>query len=229
MSKGEKILVLVVGLIFLGLVSTLAAMVLQRGNPNAANPSLADTGPSDPLQPDEMLVGYVVPQFQLTDHDGRPVDHTILEGRVTILAFMFTNCPFACPGMTGQMLTLQSALAGTGVRFLSISVDPDNDTPEVLRAYGERSGVDFARWRYLTGPAEVTRSIVRDSLNFHVGVDESRSIELPGGQSMDNIHHPSHLILVGPDRHLLGIYLYSDAQAMAALRSRAFAADRALR
>ena len=219
------VLMLVVGLVLAGLLATL--VLLPRAatiQPNATAPS-----PADPLQPDEMLVGYVVPEFELVDHDDQLVDQTILEGRVTILAFMFTHCPFACPGLTGQMLTLQSALAGTGVRFLNISVDPDHDTPEVLRAYGERAGADFSRWRYLTGPAEVTRSIVRDSLNFHVGLDESRPIPLAEGTSMANINHPSHLILVGPDRQLLGIYLYSDTEAMAALRSRAFAADRALR
>lgn len=219
------VLMLVVGLVLAGLLTTLVflAPATPKG-PGTPAPSAAD-----PLAPDEMLVGYAVPEFQLTDHDGLPVDQSILDGRVTILAFMFTHCPFACPGMTGQMLTLQNALAGSRVRFLNISVDPDHDTPEVLRAYGERAGADFSRWRYLTGPAEVTRSIVRDSLNFHVGLDESRSIPLAQGTSMANINHPSHLILVGPDRRLLGIYLYSDAEAMAALRARAFAADRALR
>lgn len=216
--------IVIVALIFLGLVGTLIMM-----RPTAVTDAELVRPGDDPLQPDEMLVGYAIPDFELTDQDGRPVDASILDGHVTILAFIFTNCPFACPGMTGQMVEHQDRLEGTGVRFLSISVDPDNDTPEVLRAYGERNEVDFERWSFLTGPFEQVRSIVRDSLNFHVGEDASRQITKADGSTMNNVSHPSHLILVGPGREVLGIYLYYEEDRMAELRSRARAAARALR
>ncbi len=215
--------IVVVALIFLGLVGTLLMMMPQQTTPAA----IVEAG-KNPLQPDEMLVGYTVPQFALIDQDGRPVDQSILDGELTILDFIFTNCPFACPGMTGEMLQLQDVLDGTGVRFLSISVDPENDTPEVLRAYGERNGIDFTSWSLLTGPFEQVRSIVRGSLNFHVGEDTSRQIQLADGTSMNNVSHPSHLILVGPEREVLGIYLYYEPEAMAALRTRARAGAREL-
>ena len=182
----------------------------------------------DPLQPDDMLVGYSIPEFELTDQDGRPVDQSILDGEITVLDFIFTNCPFACPGMTAEMLKLQSTLEGTGVRFLSISVDPINDTPEVLREYGDSRGVDFERWSMLVGPFEDVRSIVRDSLNFHVGEDASREVVLEDGSTMANVSHPSHLILVGPQREVLGIFMYTDEDKMVALRGRARAAAAAL-
>jgi cytochrome oxidase Cu insertion factor (SCO1/SenC/PrrC family) len=215
--------IVVLALVFLGLVGTLVMM-----RPGVVSDAEVVEAPTGPLQPDEMLVGYSIPEFELTDQDGRPVDESILDGQVTILDFIFTNCPFACPGMTGEMLKLQESLEGTGVRFLSITVDPQRDTPEVLRAYGEGNGVDFDRWSLLTGPFEAVRSIVRDSLNFHVGVDSSREITLPDGSTMSNVSHPSHLILVGPQRQVLGIYLYYEADRMAELRGRARAAARAV-
>ena len=222
-QKKLGLAIVVVGIIFLGLVGTLL-MMAPRVVTDAEMVEVA----GDPLQPDEMLVGYSIPEFALTDQDGRPVDQSILDGELTILTFIFTNCPFACPGMTGEMIKLQGTLEGTGVRFLSISVDPANDTPEVLRAYGERNGVDFSRWSLLTGPFEQVRSIVRDSLNFHVGEDSSRQVTLEDGSTMNNVSHPSHLILVGPDREVLGIYLYYEAEAMTALKTRARAAAREL-
>jgi protein SCO1/2 len=215
--------IVVVAVVFLGLVGTLLMM-----KPRLVTQAELVEPASDPLQPDEMLVGYSIPKFELVDQDGRSVDQSILDGEITVLDFIFTNCPFACPGMTAEMLGLQSALEGTGVRFLSISVDPINDTPEVLREYGDRRGVDFERWSMLVGPFEDVRSIVRDSLNFHVGEDTGREVKLEDGGTMANISHPSHLILVGPERQVLGIYQYTDQEKMAELRSRARAAAKAL-
>lgn len=202
--------------------------VLIMTTPLLFTPAKMVDASQDPLQPDEMLVGYSIPEFELTDQDGRPVDQSILDGEITVLDFIFTNCPFACPGMTAEMLKLQSTLEGTGVRFLSISVDPINDTPEVLREYGDSRGVDFERWSMLVGPFEDVRSIVRDSLNFHVGEDTSREVVLEDGSTMANVSHPSHLILVGPQREVLGIFMYTDEDKMVALRGRARAAAAAL-
>lgn len=225
MIKNEKaVLITIAGLLTVALVLVIVMpRLLGRVVPASGGTTLAD-----PLQPDEMLVGYGIPEFELTDQDGRAVDQSILDGKITILDFIFTNCPFACPGMTAEMLGLQSTLEGTGARFLSISVDPANDTPEVLREYGDSRGVDFERWPMLTGPFEDVRSIVRDSLSFHVGPDASREIPLDDGSTMANVSHPSHLILVGPGREVLGIYLYHNADAMVELRGRARAAAREL-
>lgn len=222
-QKKQFMAVVILMLLVLGALGTLI-MIL----PTLFTSARMVDGSQDPLLPDEMLVGYAIPEFQLTDQDGRPVDQSILDGKITVLDFIFTNCPFACPGMTAEMLKLQSALEGTGVRFLSISVDPVNDTPEVLRAYGDSRGVDFERWSMLVGPFEDVRAIVRDSLNFHVGEDTSREVVLEDGGRMANISHPSHLILVGPERQVLGIYMFSDPDKMVALRGRARAAASAL-
>ncbi|MEO1277706.1 MAG: SCO family protein [Planctomycetota bacterium] len=221
------ILMILVGLILMSLLTTMYFLRPVAGPPAATGS--ADAVPSDPLQSDQLLVGYEIPEFALTDQEGRPVDQSILDGELTVLTFMFTNCPFACPGMTAEMLKLQSDMEGTGLRFLSVTVDPANDSPEVLKAYGERNGMDFERWSLLTGPFEDVRSIVRDSLNFFVGEDTTRQIELADGSTMNNVSHPSHLILIGPDRQVLGIYLYYEADRMIDIRTRVRAAAQAMR
>jgi len=223
-QKKQFVVIMVLMLLALGVLGVLIVTL-----PLLLKPAEGVEARQDPLQPDEMLVGYSIPEFELTNQDGLPVDQSILDGQITVLDFIFTNCPFACPGMTAEMLRLQNALEGTGVRFLSISVDPINDTPEVLREYGDSRGVDFERWSMLVGPFEDVRSIVRDSLNFHVGEDTSREVVLPDGGTMANVSHPSHLILVGPEREVLGIYMYSDPEKMTALRGRARAAADAVR
>ncbi len=219
------ILMILVGVILMGLLTSL---YLLRPVAVPAETGAADGVPANPLESDQLLAGYSIPEFTLTNQEGEPIDQSILDGELTVLTFMFTNCPFACPGMTAEMVKLQSDMQGTELRFLSISVDPANDTPEVLKAYGERNGVDFERWPLLTGPFEDVRSIVRDSLNFFVGEDTSRQIELADGSTMNNVSHPSHLILVGPERQVLGIYLAYEPDRMIDIRTRVRAATRAM-
>lgn len=160
------------------------------------------------LQPDPASFGLSVPEFSLVNHNGEPVDHSIFDGQVTILDFFFTHCPFICPTMTLAMQDLARDLSGTPVRFASISVDPANDTPSRLKQYATEKDIDLTRWTFLTGEMAVIERIARGSLGFAVGPDSdpSRTITLPSGQTMGNIIHPSKLILIGPDRKVLGFY-----------------------
>ena len=201
-------------------------VVVMRGKPSGVPAvSTVDRGP---LSQDEGLEPLRIPEFNLVDQHGDPVDQSVFDGRVTILDFSFTNCPFVCPGMTAAMLMLQSELTGTGVRFASISVDPVHDTPEVIRAHAEARGVDHERWTWMTGDASEIRRIVSDSLMFELQDDPARPITLPDGSVMNNIMHPSRLFLIGPDRRVLALYAFNDPDAIAALRERATIAARLL-
>lgn len=214
-------MIVVTGLIVAGS----AVMVVLSGRGGAGNH--AGHGGADTkinrgvLTPDEGLEGLVIPEFSLIDQSGQPLDHSVFDGRVTILDFSFTNCPFVCPGMTAAMISLQSDLVGTGVRFASISVDPAHDTPEVLRAHCEELGVDSTRWAWMTGDEKEIRKIVAESLKFEIQDDPSKTITLKDGSQMSNIMHPSRLFLIGPDRKLLSLYAFNDLQAMEALKARA--------
>lgn len=153
-----------------------------------------------------------IPPFALIDQTGQARTESVLDGQVTIVDFMFTNCPLACPVMTGQMQKLQKRLAGTGVRFLSLSIDPGNDTPAVLTDYIEnRFKIDTANWLFLTEPPErqprfIARSIFANDLMQFVQEQPGDKIKTSVGGEMSNINHAVNLFLIGPDRRALGWY-----------------------
>jgi protein SCO1/2 len=133
-----------------------------------------------------------VPDFTLTSQDGRPFGSADLAGRPYVTSFFFTTCTTVCPRLMGQVAKLQQRLAAEGldVRLVSITVDPENDTPPVLRAYGETLGADFGRWTFLTGaPDEVRRVIER---GFVTAMGEKTKD--PSG--VVDIGHGTHLMLV---------------------------------
>jgi cytochrome oxidase Cu insertion factor (SCO1/SenC/PrrC family) len=208
------------------IVAGSAAMVVTRGG--RTGPAQQSGARPGPLAPDAGLESLRVPSFSLVDQHGEPVSERVFDGRVTILDFSFTNCPFVCPGMTAAILSLQSELVGTGVRFASISVDPVHDTPSVIRAHADRMGVDHGRWTWMTGEQAEVKRIVSESLMFELQDDPSRPITLADGSTMNNIMHPSRLFLVGPDRRVLSLYTFNDPQAIDALRQRALECVREL-
>ncbi len=163
-----------------------------------------------PLAPTPTLVDYklLVPEFNLVDQDGNPVDQTIFEDHPTVLSFIFTHCVLICPTMTAQMHRVYTAAAGSDINFVSISVDPEHDTPARLRQYAAGFGIDHARWSFLTGESDVIHEIATQSLQFNLSEDPSQAnrIALADGSTMSNILHPSRLILVAPDRTVIGLY-----------------------
>ena len=102
------------------------------------------------------------PDFALTSQAGAPVTLRDLRGRVVAVAFIYTSCPDVCPLLTAKMARVQDELGadfGPKVAFVSITVDPENDTPETLRAYAEAHGADLAGWSFLTGTPAIVREV----------------------------------------------------------------------
>ena len=118
----------------------------------------------------EMLGEYgEVPDFALTERGGRQVTRADLRGKVWIVDFFYTECPDTCPLQSANMARLQDALAqAPDVRLVSISVDPEHDTPEVLAAYATRYGADPHRWLFLTGAKDAIYRLAIDG--FHLGI-----------------------------------------------------------
>lgn len=161
--------------------------------------------------PDNPYAEFHVPDFTLTDRHGQPITHAALDGRHTVIDFFFTSCPLWCPGMTSAMVRVQNETAGTQARFMSVSIDGANDTPAIINRYANDYGVDPERWKFATGDPAVVASIVRDGLKFEIG-DESLTSD-----GVRNIDHPTRLILVGPDRRVVGLYRYDDPDDIDAL------------
>jgi protein SCO1/2 len=104
------------------------------------------------------------PGFVLTDQAGRTVTLAGLRGQVLVVDFIFTRCTGPCPIMTARNVELQRSLAAElreRVRFVSISLDPAHDTPEVLEAYANARGVDLSTWSFLTGAEADVADVVR--------------------------------------------------------------------
>ncbi len=100
--------------------------------------------------------------FQMVDQNGEIFQSESLKGHLTLVNFIFTSCPSVCPLLTKQMKAVQEATKDFAppLRLVSISVDPDADSPSKLKAYGTREGADFSRWTFLTGPIETIRRVV---------------------------------------------------------------------
>ena len=118
--------------------------------------------PLPPLVP----IGQL-PAFSLVDQRGAKFDPASLAGKPWVADFIFTTCKQSCPRLTARMTQLHDRLAkkrggkDLGVRFVSFSVDPENDTPEVLGAYAARVGADPSSWWFVTGPSDdVQRAVV---------------------------------------------------------------------
>ena len=102
------------------------------------------------------------PQFTFTAQDGKTVSTGDFKGKIWVANFIFTRCAGPCPMMTSRMAEVNQALGNkaTDVELVSITVDPEYDTPEVLKQYGEQVGASPDRWKFLTGPKEQVETVV---------------------------------------------------------------------
>jgi protein SCO1/2 len=115
------------------------------------------------------------PNFQLTSQDGKPIALTDLRGKVVAVTFIFTLCSATCPVLTPMMSLVQDRLGrdfGTNVAFVSITVDPDRDTPDVLKLYAQMHSADVPGWSFLTGEPAAVQEVIR-----HYGVFASKTAD----------------------------------------------------
>jgi protein SCO1 len=102
------------------------------------------------------------PDFALRAQDGTDVALDQFRGKVVVVTFIFASCSATCPVLTAKMATIQDRLGrdfGSKVIFLSITVDPEHDTPDILRQYAQTFGADLAGWKFLTGSPEAIGGI----------------------------------------------------------------------
>lgn len=149
-----------------------------------------------------------LPAFSLVAEDGKPFHKDDLLGRVWIADFVFTSCSDACPRLQGKMRRLQDRLIpkeqGGNIGLLSISVDPERDTPEKLRQYGETFGARPGLWRSLTGDQkEVERTVVR---GFHTAMARVPSDNADPHLQAFEIMHGERLVLVDRLGRIRGYY-----------------------
>ena len=110
-------------------------------------------------------IGETAPDFTLFDQEGHAVAMSRFRGKQVMLNFIFTRCPIAtmCPAATTRMMALQKAARTAGIpnlEIISISFDPANDTPGVLKEYAEARGIDTSNFTFLTGPDAAVRHLL---------------------------------------------------------------------
>ena len=104
------------------------------------------------------------PNFTLTSQDINPVALADLRGKVVAVTFIYTECPDICPMLTQKMAQVQDELGtdfGKKIAFVSISLDPEQDTPEVLKDYAQFWGAKPEGWSFLTGSLDAVRDVTR--------------------------------------------------------------------
>ena len=227
MPRFPIILLVATGLLFAASLGLLLALGQARTRvPGVAAAGTSEHRSTNPLKPDDNAKDLFIPPFKLTDQEDRPFTNDAFMGHVTIVDFYFTHCRSICPVLVEHMRDQARALKGTGVKFLSISVDPEHDTPAVIKAYAQEHGADLAQWTFTTGDRQTIGEIIQRGLKFLVGDDPSpaAAIQLEGGGTMGNIVHPSWFVLIGPKGEVLGFYLADYDEDMRALTERARAA-----
>jgi protein SCO1/2 len=132
------------------------------------------------------------PPFALTSQDGKPVTFAALRGKAVVVTFIYTGCPDICPLLTQKMAQLQDELGknfGAKIAFVSITLDPEHDTSEVLQQYAQLFGAKPEGWAFLTGPPEAIRDVAHRygiffSRNQDGSIDHTQLTTLvdPGGQ-----------------------------------------------
>jgi protein SCO1/2 len=151
-----------------------------------------------------------VPAFGLRDQTDQVLTQEWLRDHVTIVDFVFTRCDTVCPALSMKMVRLGEQTKDLpGVQLLSFSVDPKYDTPAVLAEYATRYHADPARWRFVTGEYPEVRTLVEGALMTAME-DEGKTT--PSGAP--DIRHGGHILVIGPDLRIRGVYDSNDADAL---------------
>jgi protein SCO1/2 len=142
-----------------------------------------------------------LPEFSLVDQDQQVFSRKSMEGDLWVSAFVFTHCRSTCPRITAHMKGLQSRVADVpSAHFVSVSVDPRNDTPEVIKAYMTKNELDESNWRFVTGEEEAIRHVVVDGFRVPIGDEDSRAA------GADDIMHSNSFVLVDDKARVRGYY-----------------------
>lgn len=201
---------------FLHVITILAlgvaiGMVVREFRPKpAVNDGIAVFSNDGPVDPDSVTEdepamapeGWMT-DFELIERTGNTVSSEELKGQPYVVSFFFSTCPSICIQQNQKVQQLQSEFEGQGVRFVSISVDPETDTPEALREYAARFGADPEKWLFMTGDLIYIRRIGAEV--FRLAVDEK--------------FHTEKFVLVDPKGEIVGYYSWPEPKQFEKLKA----------
>lgn len=132
-----------------------------------------------------------------TDQQGRPFTLREMEGGLTLLNFIFTRCPGACPTQVSKLVKVQKQLMAahiTNVEFVSLSIDPEFDTPEKLKEFAQKQSVNFSNWRLGRAEPATTRKLTD---TFAAGLTKD---------GIGSLDHKMAVYLLDPSGGILQVY-----------------------
>jgi protein SCO1/2 len=110
------------------------------------------------------------PKFTLTDQNNEKISNTDYLGQVYVVEFFFTTCPTICPKMNRNMIDIQNAFFGNpNFGIASVTINPENDTPAVLKAHADQLGVKSSNWHFLTGDSQYILDLANKGFNLYAG------------------------------------------------------------
>lgn len=199
LALGLSLLALCVGFIVVGVWRTWQALSPPPAAERSAYLRQTSDGPLPSYWP--------VPEFALRDQTGAPLGNRDLLGRAWVANFIFTSCTTVCPLLTAQFVVLQRQLSNPDLRFVSFSVDPENDSVEALARYAKQWNPDEPRWHLLASNPAQLEALAR---GMRVAVEPSQDTANP-------ILHTSLFFLVASDGQVRGVYDSNDPKALADL------------
>jgi len=164
-----------------------------------------------------------LPDFTFTERSGRKVSLADLKGKIWVAQFFYTHCTDICPLTVPQMGLLHLEYLNdpefrSAVRFVSITVDPERDTSEVLSKYAERFSADPDLWLFLTGDKAATVRLAQQGFKLGIGEETNPPEVAKKTGEQKELFHSNRLVLVDRTAQIRGYYSGIDAEAMVRLR-----------
>ena len=159
--------------------------------------------------PPELPKYYQVPRFELTNEFGHSFGSKNLEGKIYLASFAFTTCPTICPGLMEELKVIQKRVRGLGdkIAIVTFTVDPENDTPEVLHKYARSMRANPHIWSFLTGEPKQMKSLLVEGYRVPMGEIEEFVGKVDGNNvSLMDIAHTGKILLVDKDAYVRGYY-----------------------
>jgi len=201
--------------LFLALGSLVAAVAMVLGTMLWLALRQPSPFPANNLDGGERLMQYgTVPDFSLTERSGESVTLAQLRGKIWIADFIYTSCTDTCPLQTAMMARLQAEfIPRTSIRLVSVTVDPERDTPSVLSEYAAAHNADRNRWLFLTGQRDRIIRLIQDG--FHLAV-----ASLPNGaEPTGMIPHSPRFVLIDQNARIRGYYDSRELEAFVRLKN----------
>lgn len=155
---------------------------------------------------------WEVSGFHLTECRGRTVRKADLLGRPWVASFLFTRCRGACPRVAAQLQMLKDRIGETGVRLVTFTVDPENDTPEVLKHYAAELQAEPERWLFLTGKPKDVYDLVQHGFKMSAAQRQG-----PDRKPGYEVIHSKYVLLVDGKGFVVGRYDGTDEIEMTKL------------